>query len=76
MNLGLFKNGKKGSLIIDSSTIAPSVSKSLNQKGKNYGMTYVDAPVSGGVGGATAGTLTFMVGAESNEVFDRCMPYL
>lgn len=34
-------------------------------------MTYVDAPVSGGVTGAQAGTLTFMVGAENSELFDR-----
>jgi 3-hydroxyisobutyrate dehydrogenase len=34
-------------------------------------MTYIDAPVSGGVTGAQAGTLTFMVGAENNELFNR-----
>ena len=32
-------------------------------------MTYIDAPVSGGVTGAQAGTLTFMVGAENNQFF-------
>lgn len=37
----------------------------LNKKAKSAGMTYVDAPVSGGVTGAAAGTLTFMVGAEN-----------
>ncbi len=61
--LGLFKNAKKNSLIIDSSTISPVVASQLNKKAKEAGITYVDAPVSGGVGGATAGTLTFMVGA-------------
>ena len=35
----------------------------LNQSGKKQSITYVDAPVSGGVTGAAAGTLTFMVGA-------------
>lgn len=39
-------------------------------------MTYVDAPVSGGVTGAAAGTLTFMVGSKNNEIFERCKPYL
>ena len=34
-------------------------------------MTYVDAPVSGGVTGAQAGTLTFMVGAKDEQVFER-----
>lgn len=39
-------------------------------------MTYIDAPVSGGVTGATAGTLTFMVGAENSSVFLRAKPFL
>ena len=39
-------------------------------------MTYLDAPVSGGVPGATNGTLTFMVGAESEQVFERVKPFL
>ena len=60
---GLFKNASPNSLIIDSSTISPIVAMNLNQSGKKHSMTYVDAPVSGGVTGAAAGTLTFMVGA-------------
>ncbi len=48
---------------MDCSTIAPKVAIELNQGAKKRGMTYVDAPVSGGVTGAQAGTLTFMVGA-------------
>ena len=39
-------------------------------------MTYIDAPVSGGVNGATAGTLTFMVGAENKSIFERVKPIL
>lgn len=39
-------------------------------------MTYIDAPVSGGVTGAAAGTLTFMVGVESEGQFDRVKPIL
>ena len=73
--LGLFKNAPKNSLIIDSSTISPVVSKELNAKAKKIGMSYVDAPVSGGVQGAVAGTLTFMIGAESDAVFNRCKPF-
>ena len=60
---GLFKNAAKGSLIIDCSTISPSVAMALNATGKQHDITFVDAPVSGGVTGAAAGTLTFMVGA-------------
>lgn len=37
---------------------------------KEYGMEFIDAPVSGGTNGAANGTLTFMVGSESEEQFD------
>lgn len=47
------------------------VAVELNQQAKSKGMTYVDAPVSGGVTGAQAGTLTFMVGAENPALFDK-----
>jgi len=63
INSGIFQNASKGSLILDCSTISPMVAIELNQQAKTKGMTYVDAPVSGGVTGAQAGTLTFMVGA-------------
>jgi 3-hydroxyisobutyrate dehydrogenase len=56
---------------LDCSTIAPRVSIELNQEAKSKGMTYIDAPVSGGVTGAQAGTLTFMVGAENTHIFDK-----
>jgi len=49
--------------VIDCSTISPTVAMALNSAAKTHGITYVDAPVSGGVTGAAAGTLTFMVGA-------------
>lgn len=61
----MFNNTAKDTLIIDCSTISPTVAMSLNAAGKTKGITYVDAPVSGGVTGAAAGTLTFMVGAEN-----------
>lgn len=73
---GLFKNSKKNSLVIDCSTISPTVAMSLNSDGKKHNITYVDAPVSGGVTGAAAGTLTFMVGAENAEVFNTVKPFL
>ena len=41
------------------------VAHELNESGKKVNIEYVDAPVSGGVTGAAAGTLTFMVGAEN-----------
>jgi 3-hydroxyisobutyrate dehydrogenase len=51
-----------GKLLIDSSTIDPNVTKALAVSATKDGLRMVDAPVSGGVGGAEAGTLTFMVG--------------
>lgn len=39
-------------------------------------MTYVDAPVAGGVTGSVAGTLTFMLGAETPEIFNRAKTIL
>lgn len=59
---GILGANKSGSLLIDSSTIDPAVSKELAEKSAMMGAVFVDAPVSGGVNAAAAGTLTFMVG--------------
>jgi 3-hydroxyisobutyrate dehydrogenase-like beta-hydroxyacid dehydrogenase len=75
-HVGLFKNASKKSLVIDCSTISPTVAMALNKSGKDQGITYVDAPVSGGVTGAAAGTLTFMVGAETESIFGTVKPFL
>lgn len=48
----------------------------MSQNATKIGLTYVDAPVSGGVTGAAAGTLTFMVGADNNDIFTKCKPIL
>jgi 3-hydroxyisobutyrate dehydrogenase len=48
----------------------------LSETAKNIGHTYVDAPVSGGVVGAEQGTLTFMVGANTPEIFAQSKPIL
>lgn len=44
--------------------------------GKQKNISFVDAPVSGGVVGAENGTLTFMVGADSPQTFENVKPYL
>jgi 3-hydroxyisobutyrate dehydrogenase-like beta-hydroxyacid dehydrogenase len=65
---GVFQHCPKGSLIIDSSTIDPIASQALHTIAQEKGLKMLDAPVSGGVTGAAAGTLTFMVGGEETVV--------
>ena len=65
----------KGSLVIDSSTIAAATSQKVAKAAQNLGIDFIDAPVSGGTGGAIAGTLTFMVGANHAQL-DRARPVL
>ena len=72
---GLLTLAKPGTLIIDSSTIAPDVSRELGKLAETKGLTMVDAPVSGGTFGAEAGTLTFMVGG-TDDGFARAKPYI
>ncbi len=72
---GALKAAKPGTLFIDCSTIDVTSARAASQAALAAGMRAVDAPVSGGVGGATAGTLTFMVGGEPAD-FARAKPYL
>ena len=72
---GLLAHIKPGTLLIDSSTIDVATARDVHTAAKLVDAAFVDAPVSGGVGGATAGTLTFMVGGET-EAFDRAKPLL
>lgn len=72
---GLLANAKKGTLFIDSSTIDVPTARKVIAEAEEKGMEMVDAPVSGGVGGAQAGTLTFMVGGEAAS-FERAKPLL
>jgi 3-hydroxyisobutyrate dehydrogenase len=57
---------KPGTLFIDSSTIDVESARRAHHAAAAAGMACLDAPVSGGVGGASAGTLTFMVGGEDS----------
>ena len=74
-NYGVIPNARKGALFIDSSTIDVDSARDVIKTASEKGFQMVDAPVSGGVGGATAGTLTFMVGGE-REAFERAQPIL
>ena len=59
---------QRSCLLIDSSTISPQSSRKVSQAAVAQGSQMIDAPVSGGVGGAKAGTLTFMVGGDTDVV--------
>lgn len=66
---------KKGALLIDSSTIDVDSARKAHAIAASNGLLSVDAPVSGGTGGAAAGTLTFMAGG-AQTAFDVAEPVL
>ncbi|MBY4593351.1 MULTISPECIES: 3-hydroxyisobutyrate dehydrogenase [Rhizobium] len=65
----------QGTLVIDCSTIDVDSSRKAHEMAKAASCLSLDAPVSGGTGGASAGTLTFMAGG-SDEAFARAKPIL
>jgi 3-hydroxyisobutyrate dehydrogenase len=72
---GLLEGARKGLIIVDMSTIAPTMSRKLSQEASIRGVHLLDAPVSGGSQGAINGTLTIMVGGE-REIFEQARPVL
>lgn len=72
---GLLAKAKKGTLFIDSSTIDVETARLVAAKAEENGMSLLDAPVSGGVGGAQGATLTFMVGGR-DAAFAQAKPIL
>lgn len=66
---------RKGALLIDCSTVDVESAKIAHDAAEKAGLLSVDAPVSGGVGGAEAGTLTFMAGG-SEASFAAATPFL
>lgn len=72
---GIINGLRPGTLIIDCSTISAQSAIAVAQAAKAAGVDMIDAPVSGGTGGAQAGTLTFMVGGP-DQVLERARPVL
>jgi 3-hydroxyisobutyrate dehydrogenase len=72
---GLLVNLAPGTTVIDMSSSDPARTRVLSELVAAAGMTLIDAPVSGGVSGARAGTLTVMVGGPA-EAFERFEPML
>ena len=65
----------RGALLIDSSTIDVESARAVHELAGAHGLLALDAPVSGGTGGAVAGTLTFMCGGTA-EAFAAGKPVL
>ena len=72
---GLLKSLSAETLVIDCSTIAPETARQVSAAAASQGITMIDAPVSGGVGGAVGGTLTFIVGG-TNAGLESARPIL
>ena len=72
---GILEAAKRGTLLIDCSTIDIESARSVAAEARGRGFEMLDAPVSGGVGGAQAGTLTFMVGG-TDTAFAKAKPVL
>jgi 3-hydroxyisobutyrate dehydrogenase len=64
---------EKGALFVDCSTVDVESARNTSEAAEQAGLLAVDAPVSGGIGGASGGTLTFMAGG-SEEAFAKARP--
>jgi 3-hydroxyisobutyrate dehydrogenase len=71
----VFGNAPQNAILIDCSTIDVETARKVEEEASAAGLTMVDAPVSGGIAAADAGTLTFMVGG-SDEGFELARPFL
>jgi 3-hydroxyisobutyrate dehydrogenase len=67
---GCFKLLSNNSIFIDHSTVSPKLVKTINTEASNLGLTFLDAPISGGEAGAINGALSIMVGG-SLESFNK-----
>jgi 3-hydroxyisobutyrate dehydrogenase len=72
---GILATAPAGAVLVDSSTIDVATAGQLHQLAADAGFAFVDAPVSGGISGAAAGTLSFMVGGDA-DVVARVVPLL
>ena len=70
---GILAGASPGLLVIDTSTIAPKAARALAERAAARDVAMLDAPVSGGEGGAIAGTLSIMVGGR-RDAFERAAP--
>ncbi|PHY07662.1 MAG: hypothetical protein CK528_03390 [Alcaligenaceae bacterium] len=71
----LLKTLKQGAMVIDMSSSTPANTIENAKLSKQHGITFIDAPVSGGIGGAESGKLAIMAGGEAAD-FARALPLL
>jgi len=72
---GILEGMRRGSILVDTSTVSPITARKLAQRLEEEGMEMLDAPLSGGVAGASEGTLSIMIGGKA-EIFKRVLPVL
>jgi 3-hydroxyisobutyrate dehydrogenase len=72
---GILEGARSGSVAIDMSTISPDTSRRMAVVLEEKGVGFIDAPVTGGVEGAEAGSLSILVGGNA-ETFERTLPVL
>lgn len=72
---GALEGMKKGTILVDMSTISPTTARRIAEKLEANGMEMIDAPVSGGEIGAIEGTLSIMAGGKP-EIFEQVLPVL
>jgi len=72
---GIWAHATKNMLLIDSSTVDIETSRYIHEGSTQRGLSFVDAPVSGGISGAGAGTLAFMLGG-AEELMDRASEFI
>lgn len=72
---GVLEGARKGSIVVDMSSISPLVSQEVGAACEAKGVEFLDAPVSGGEPKAVDGTLAIMVGGKK-EAFDKILPIL
>lgn len=65
---GLLAGAHKGQIFIDLSSVTPEHTRRMAKLAESKGVEYMDAPISGGVAGATSGTLTIMVGGSERAL--------
>ncbi|WP_422134543.1 3-hydroxyisobutyrate dehydrogenase [Endozoicomonas sp. ALD040] len=76
LDQGLLDSAPTSAILVDTSTIDADTARKLSAAAAGRGRSMIDAPVSGGVAGATEGTLSFMCGAADPEVFEKVKPIL